>query len=191
MSKICLFNKPFQVLSQFSDNEGRETLKKYIKLKDIYPAGRLDYDSEGLLALTDSGQVQHYISHPTKKLPKTYFVQIEGLPEEKDIDRLRQGVDLKDGKTKPAKVMRVTEPDWLWPRVPPIRDRKSLPTSWLKMTIVEGKNRQVRRMTAAIGCPTLRLIRYSIGSWSLEGLLPGEYRLDEVYLPKNNKRTRR
>jgi len=191
MPKLCLFNKPFQVLSQFSDKDGKKTLASYINLKKVYPAGRLDYDSEGLLALTDSGQVQHYISHPDKKLPKTYYVQVEGIPDEGSIKELSRGVMLKDGKTKPAKVESVTEPQWLWPRIPPIRERKSQPTSWLKITITEGRNRQVRRMTAAVGFPTLRLIRYSIGTWNIDGLLPGDYRVNDIHLPQKKKQSRR
>lgn len=184
MSKLILLNKPFNVLSQFSNGNERETLATYIKIKNVYPAGRLDYDSEGLLILTDDGQVQHFISHPNKKLPKTYYVQVEGSPTQEDIQRLRLGVELKDGMTRPAKANVVDEPDWLWPRNPPIRQRQSIETSWIMLTISEGRNRQVRRMTAAIGFPTLRLIRYSVGNWKLDGLLPGEYRSEEIYLPK-------
>lgn len=184
MSKLILFNKPFHVMSQFKDSGGRETLANYIKMKAVYPAGRLDYDSEGLLALTDDGQLQHYISHPHKKLIKTYFVQVEGLPDEAAIRQLQSGVDLKDGRTRPAKVSLVEEPDWIWPRNPPVRQRLSVPTAWLKISISEGRNRQVRRMSAAVGHPTLRLIRFAIGSWTLENLQPGEYRIEEIHLPQ-------
>jgi len=176
MSKIILFNKPFNVLSQFTDAEGRATLADYISLKGVYVAGRLDRDSEGLLVLTDDGKLQHQIAHPKKKMSKTYWVQVEGIPEEADLDLLREGIELKDGMTRPARVRRIEPPYLLWPRNPPVRFRKHIPDCWLEMTISEGKNRQVRRMTAAIGHPTLRLIRYRVGSWTLDGLAPGEWR---------------
>lgn len=178
-------------MCQFTGQDGRDTLSKYITEKDYYPAGRLDYDSEGLLILTCDGMVQHYISHPDKKLSKTYYVQVEGLPDEIAIRQLQQGVVLNDGVTKPAKVSQVDEPDWLWPRNPPVRIRLAIPTSWLAITITEGRNRQVRRMTAAIGFPTLRLIRFAVGNWTLEGLKPGETRYGNINLPKNNKNKRR
>lgn len=175
MPKLILFNKPFGVLSQFTDRgspTARATLSDHINVKGVYPAGRLDRDSEGLLLLCDDGRLQARIADPRFKMPKTYLVQVEGDPQEGDLDGLRKGVRLKDGMTKPADVERVAAPD-LWPRDPPIRERKTIPDSWLKMTIREGKNRQVRRMTAAIGYPTLRLVRWSIGEWSVDGIAPG------------------
>jgi len=177
MARLLLFNKPFGVLSQFTDRgspTARATLSDYIAVKGVYPAGRLDSDSEGLLLLTDDGRLQARIADPRFKLPKTYLVQVEGDPQEAALARLRQGVELKDGMTLPAEVARIDAPD-LWLRDPPIRVRKSVPDSWLTITIREGRNRQVRRMTAAVGLPTLRLVRWSIGEWTLAGLAPGQF----------------
>lgn len=176
MPKLILFNKPYNVLSQFSDTEKRETLADYIDIANVYPAGRLDKDSEGLLLLTDSGQLQHQIAHPKHSKEKSYWVQVEGEISVTALKQLRLGVDLKDGLTKPAKARIITAPD-IWPRNPPVRFRKSIPTAWLELTISEGKNRQIRRMTAAVGFPTLRLIRHRIGQWTLGTLEPGEYKL--------------
>ncbi len=173
---LILFNKPFQVMCQFSAHPGRPTLADYIKIPDIYPAGRLDADSEGLLLLTDDGKLQHNISHPALKQPKTYMVQVEGVPTQTMLAHLRNGVDLGDFRSKPCQAREIEAPDWLWPREPPIRQRHDKPTSWLALTLTEGKNRQVRRMTAAVGLPTLRLVRVSIGQVSLQShpLWPGE-----------------
>ncbi|HEY6094681.1 MAG TPA: rRNA large subunit pseudouridine synthase E [Gallionellaceae bacterium] len=176
MSRFLLFNKPYGVICQFSRDDMHPTLADYIAVPDVYPAGRLDTDSEGLLLLTDDGKLQHHITDPRHKLPKTYWVQVEGVPDAAALEKLRTGVMLKDGMTLPAEARAIAEPAGLWPRNPPIRERKAIPTSWLALTIREGKNRQVRRMTAAVGLPTLRLIRCRIGDWSLDGLTPGEWR---------------
>ncbi len=180
MPRLILFNKPFGVLSQFTDkgmgDSPRPTLSNFISEKGVYPAGRLDRDSEGLLLLTDDGKLQARISDPRHKQPKTYLAQVEGTPDDSALAALRSGVTLKDGPTRPAKTRRVPAPDWLWPRNPPIRVRQSIPDTWIELTLTEGRNRQVRRMTAAVGHPTLRLIRVRIGDWALTGLAPGEYR---------------
>ena len=176
MSHLLLFNKPYGVMCQFRAVEGKFTLKDFIPQSGVHAAGRLDADSEGLLVLTDDGREQHRITDPHHKLPKTYFVQVEGEPPESALALLRKGVILNDGLTRPAEASRVNEPHWLWPRTPPVRFRKNILTSWIKLTLREGKNRQVRRMTAAVGYPTLRLIRYRIGCWTLDGLAPGAWR---------------
>ena len=175
MARVILLNKPYLVLCQFTDAGGRPTLADYLPVRDVYPAGRLDYDSEGLVVLTDSGQLQQRISEPRHKLPKVYWVQVEGVPDESALERLARGVTLADGPTRPAQVRRLPEPG-LWPRVPPIRYRKSIPTAWLEVVISEGRKRQVRRMTAAVGHPALRLVRLSVGDWQLGELKPGEWR---------------
>lgn len=180
MSRILLLNKPYGVICQFSSDGLHTTLADYISLPGFYAAGRLDTDSEGLLLLTDDGKLQHVITDPSHKQAKTYWVQVEGVPDEAALERLRTGIDLRDFVTLPADVQRMEEPAGLWPRTPPVRIRKNIPTSWLQLTIREGKNRQVRRMTAAVGLPTLRLIRYQIGIWSLDGLVPGAWREEAI-----------
>jgi 23S rRNA pseudouridine2457 synthase len=175
MPNVILFNKPYGVLTQFTDATQRSTLSDYIGIHHVYPAGRLDKDSEGLVILTDDGNLQNRISHPDNKMEKTYWVQVEGLPDKTAIDRLGKGVKLRDGFTLPARVRSIAEPA-VWPRHPPIRFRATIPTSWLELKIKEGKNRQVRRMTAAVGFPTLRLIRSAIGPWSIDGLVPGQWK---------------
>ena len=188
MARIILFNKPFDVLSQFTDagtkDSARRTLSEFIDIPRVYASGRLDRDSEGLLVLTDDGKLQHRISDPKHKLKKCYWVQVEGCPTQDRILQLRQGVQLKDGMTAPAAVEIIPEPTHLWPRDPPVRYRKTVPDNWLQITISEGRNRQVRRMTAAIGYPTLRLIRYAVGSWTIEGIANGQWR--EVENHKSN-----
>ncbi len=177
--RLIAFHKPFRVLCQFtqaSDTVGKDTLKKFIAVPDVYPCGRLDYDSEGLLLLTDDGNLQHRISAPEAKLPKTYLVQVEGIPDEEAIQRLRTGVELDGRMTLPARVRAVEAPHPLPDRNPPIRVRRNIPDSWLEIILTEGRNRQVRRMTAAVGYPTLRLIRWAIGPITLEGLVPGQWR---------------
>jgi 23S rRNA pseudouridine2457 synthase len=174
---LILFNKPFQVMCQFSAHEARRTLADFVNRSGIYPAGRLDADSEGLVLLTDDGALQHRISHPSRKLEKTYLVQVEGEPSRQKLEQLRQPMDLGDFITRPCKAIEVEEPAWLWTRDPPVRQRANIPTCWLAVTLSEGKNRQVRRMTAAVGLPTLRLIRIAIGPFSLEKnpLWPGDW----------------
>jgi 23S rRNA pseudouridine2457 synthase len=173
---LIAFNKPFNVMSQFTDEAGRRTLADFITHRQVYAAGRLDYDSEGLLLLTDDGALQHRLTDPRRGTRKTYLAQVERLPDDTALARLRAGVHLKDGPTAPAQVRRVEAPAWLWPRQPPIRHRLNVPTAWLEITIAEGRNRQVRRMTASVGHPTLRLIRIAVGKWALDGLAPGEWR---------------
>lgn len=175
MSRLILLNKPYDVLCQFTDELGRPNLSHFVDVPGVYPAGRLDRDSEGLLLLTDDGRLQARIADPKYKLPKSYLVQVEGDAVKAQLDQLRQGVRLKDGMTLPAEAERIDDPE-LWPRDPPIRVRKSIPDCWVRLTIREGRNRQVRRMTAAVGLPTLRLVRWRIGEWTLDGLTPGKWR---------------
>ena len=191
---LILFNKPFNVVCQFSKHETHLTLKDYIPVAGVYAAGRLDSDSEGLLILTDDGVLQHRLSDPRHKLPKTYWVQVEGTPCDADLEPLRAGVDLGDFVTRPAQARLIEEPAMLWTRTPPIRERKAIPTSWLEIIISEGKNRQIRRMTAKIGFPTLRLIRYAIGEYTVQGLLPGSYQAIDTavaHVSVNNKLPRK
>ncbi|MGC1549907.1 MAG: pseudouridine synthase [Rhodanobacter sp.] len=173
---LIALNKPYGVLCQFTTDDGRPTLADYVKHKDVYPAGRLDHDSEGLLLLTDDGRLAHRLTDPQHKQPKTYLVQVDGAVSDDAIAALRRGVLLKDGPTLPAGAEHASEPDWLWPRDPPVRFRKAIPTSWLTVTLREGRNRQVRRMTAAVGFPTLRLIRVRVGDYALDDLAPGKIR---------------
>jgi 23S rRNA pseudouridine2457 synthase len=179
MSPLILLNKPYGVLCQFTDSEGRATLADLVPVPGVYPAGRLDADSEGLVVLTDDGALQHRITDPRHKLPKTYWVQVEGVPTRAALESLRRGVRLNDGPTRPARVRSITEPP-LWERDPPIRQRREIPTRWIEITLREGRNRQVRRMTAAVGCPTLRLVRVTIGPLRLGRLKPGQWREIEV-----------
>lgn len=173
---LILLNKPYDVLCQFTDGEGRRTLADYVPVKGVYPAGRLDRDTEGLVVLTDDGRLQARIADPRHKLDKVYLAQVEGVVSRAALDRLRAGLVLNDGPTLPAGAEAVAPPDWLWPRDPPIRVRKSVPDGWIRLTLREGRNRQVRRMCAAVGLPCLRLIRWSVGDWSLEGMAPGDWR---------------
>jgi 23S rRNA pseudouridine2457 synthase len=172
---LILFNKPFNVLSQFTDRQGRQTLADFISVPRVRPAGRLDYDSEGLLLLTDDGALHTRIAEPRHKLPKTYWVQVEGKPDAEALEKLRRGVSLNEGRTRPADARHIAEPV-LWPRHPPIRIRRNIPTAWIELSITEGRNRQVRRMTAAVSLPTLRLVRVKVGPYRLNDLLPGEWR---------------
>ncbi|MBM0105688.1 pseudouridine synthase [Steroidobacter sp. S1-65] len=201
---LLLLNKPYRVLTQFTSQDGKATLRDYVHAPGMRPAGRLDYDSEGLVLLTDSGSLQTRLADPRWKQEKSYLVQVEGEIDDQALERLRRGVNLNDGMTLPADAERIDEPAWLWPRDPPIRFRKAIPASWLELTIREGRNRQVRRMTAAVNLPTLRLIRWSVGPWTLEGLAPGQSRAVEArdvqnflkqitsrYRPASSRATRR
>ena len=182
MSRLILINKPFAVVCQFTPEAGHRSLKDFMPVPDVYPAGRLDTDSEGLVLLTDNGRLQAAISDPRHKMEKAYWAQVEGVADEAALAQLRAGVELRDGPTLPAQALAIDEPAGLWPRDPPIRVRRAIPTSWVELVLREGRNRQVRRMTAAVGLPTLRLVRHRIGEWTVEGLAPGEWR--EVALPQ-------
>lgn len=177
---VVLLNKPFGVLSQFTSREGAPTLAEHLTIPGVYVAGRLDRDSEGLLVLTDDGRLQHRICDPKHKLKKTYWAQVEGTVSEEALEALRRGVLLKDGPTRAAQAQKISVPPMLWPRDPPVRERKFIPTSWLELTISEGRNRQVRRMTAKVGFPTLRLVRHQVGEWTIDDLLPGEHRIVRI-----------
>ncbi|MCF8177991.1 MAG: pseudouridine synthase [Sulfuritalea sp.] len=176
MSRLILFNKPYGVLTQFTDRNGRPTLADFVSIPNVYAAGRLDADSEGLVVLTDDGRLQARVSDPRHKLAKVYRVQVEGLPTDEALRQLEAGVDLGDFRTRPCQVQRILEPENLWPRDPPVRFRAAIPTSWLELILCEGKNRQVRRMTARVGFPTLRLIRWAVGEWTIENLVSGRWR---------------
>lgn len=186
MTSVVLLNKPYGVICQFTPSGNHPTLKNFVPIADVYPAGRLDTDSEGLVVLTGDGDLQHRITDPRHKLPKTYFVEVEGAPGDAALKPLRQGIQLSDYRARPAEVALVPPPDWLWPRVPPVRFRQNIPTTWLQMTIREGRNRQIRHMTAAAGFPTLRLIRHSVGPWTLEGISPGAWRIAEASILDDN-----
>lgn len=190
MSNLLLLNKPYGVLSQFSDNDGHPGLRRLITRKGYYPAGRLDRDSEGLLLLTNDGGLQAFISSPRFKMPKTYWAQVEGIATGEHIEKLSSGVELNDGRSRPARARLIEEPE-LWLREPPVRFRKTVPTSWIELTICEGKNRQVRRMTAAVGLPTLRLVRISVGPWQLGNLAPGDFRLETTRIHRQNTQPRK
>lgn len=190
MASLILFNKPFDVLSQFTDKGDRANLSDYLEIPGHYPAGRLDRDSEGLLLLTDDGGLAHRITHPKHKLPKTYWVQVEGEIQPEQLQAIRKGVLLNDGPTRPAQAKLLQEPE-VWPRTKPIRQRQSIPTQWLELTISEGRNRQVRRMTAAVGLPTLRLIRWSIGAWNLANIKPGDYLQTHIHMPQTKPSSKR
>ncbi|GAB2180335.1 pseudouridine synthase [Denitratisoma sp. agr-D3] len=183
MARVILLNKPYGVLTQFTDSEGRPTLKDFVPVPGVYPCGRLDTDSEGLVILTDDGALQAWIADPRHKLAKVYWAQVEGLPDADALQRLQAPLDLGDFVTRPARARLIDEPAGLWPRNPPIRYRAAIPTAWLELTLKEGKNRQVRRMTAKVGHPTLRLIRWAVGDWTLAGLAPGQWREIEVASP--------
>ena len=185
MSRLLLLNKPFGVLCQFTPEAGRASLADFVRVPAVYPAGRLDADSEGLVLLTDDGRLQAAIADPRHKLPKAYWVQVEGVPTPDALRALEGGVELRDGRTLPARARGIEEPSGLWPRDPPIRVRKHIPTAWLELELREGRNRQVRRMTAAVGLPTLRLVRHRIGDWTVEGIAPGQWR--EATLPATGR----
>ena len=187
MPRLIAFNKPFGVICQFTAGGGKPTLKDFIAVPRVYPAGRLDTDSEGLMMLTDDGALQARIADPRHLLEKGYWAQVEGIPQEAALEALRRGVELNDGLTLPASARAIEPPAELWERTPPIRVRKSIPTAWLEIGLREGRNRQVRRMTAAVGLPTLRLVRFRVGPWSLDGLQPGHWREAEPALPRNSR----